>query len=485
MPRRTVLSATLLAAASVAWAMEPGPGTPMIKPNIVSGEQFIKIDAGDLKQVAKARFFVSRDQGKTWTLAQEIAVDAANPQIPQFAFKPQGDGSYYVVTATVYRDGRAEADPKADSIPAKALLLIVDATPPVVSALEVSSEPVTDPNASTATVNVTWTITDANFANATLETSTDGGASFSTAQAVPATGSTKLTLPIKTKDGTAQVRIVAKDLAGNQAPSLAKSITLPQAPDPEKALVVAVGSLPTLADVQPAPDPIIKPEDVKAVDGKAADGKTADVKTADGKSTVSKATENTAPVAGTTPSTGTTPATTSGDIKSVAIAQTTTTRTVTVPANTSFLSSPGADNQLTAARALRDGGDVDSALTIYLRLHDSTVAKTAVAEELVMLAKAGDAAAVVAIADSLPPELRTDAVRLEHGKALLAVGRATDADAQLLRVRKNADEAREALLYIGKSAAAQGKNAVATKIYERLASGDDAVAAEAKLLRGK
>ena len=149
------------------------------------------------------------------------------------------------------------------------------------------------------------------------------------------------------------------------------------------------------------------------------------------------------------------------------------------------MASPGADNQLTAARTLRDGGDIDSALSIYLRLHDSSVAKTAVAEELVMLAKAGDAAAVVAIADALAPELRTDAARLEHGKALLAVGRAIDADAQLLRVRKGADEAREALLYIGKSAAIQGKTAVATKIYEKLAIGDDAVAAEAKLLRGK
>ena len=477
MPRRTVLSATLLAAASVAWAMEPGPITPVIKPAIVSGEQTIKIDAGDLKQVAKARFFVSRDQGKTWILAQEIGVDAANPQVPQFVFKPQGDGSYYIVTATVYRDGRAEAEPKADSIPAKALLLVVDATPPVVSALEATAEPVTDPNATTVTANVTWTITDANFASATLETSTDGGASFNSAQAIPATGSTKLTLPIKTKDGTAQLRIVAKDTAGNQAPSLAKSITLPQPPDPEKALVVAVGSLPTLADVQPAPDSVIKPEDVKAVDGKLADGKPVDGKPADGS----------IPGAASAGASGSTLATATAENKpaAAATAAPTTTRNVTVPSNTSFLSSPGADNQLTAARALRDGGDVDSALTIYLRLHDSTVAKTAVAEELAMLAKAGDPAAVVAIADALPPELRTDAARLEHGKALLAVGRATDADAQLLRVRKNADEAREALLYIGKSAAAQGKNAVATKIYERLASGDDAVATEAKLLRGK
>jgi hypothetical protein len=466
MPRRTVLSVTLLAAASVAWTMEAGPGTPVIKPTVVNGEQSIAIDAGDLKQVAKARFYVSNDQGKTWTLAQETAVDPANPQVPHFNFKPAADGSYYIVTATVYRDGRAEAEPKANSIPAKAMLLVVDATPPVVSTLDATPETITDPNATTVSILVTWAIADANFASATLETSSDGGATFTTAQTIPATGSTKLALPSKTKDGTVQLRIVAKDVAGNQAPSLAKSVTLPQPPDPEKALAAAVGSLPTLADVQPAPEPLLKPEDTKAVD-------------AAGQTTPGTAAPGTA--APGTPAS----ADKAAPVTPVATAPTTTTRTVTVPANTSFLSSPGADNQLTAARALRDDGNVDGALSLYLRLHDSTVSKTAVAEELAMLAKAGDAAAVVAIGDALPPELRTDAARLEHGKALLALGRASDADAQLMRVRKGSEEARMALLYLGKSAAAQGKTAVATKIYERLATGDDAVATEAKLLRGK
>ncbi len=480
MLRRTVLSATLFAAASAASAMEPGPVTPVIKPTIVASEQLIAIDAGDLKQVAKARFFVSRDQGQTWTMAQEIPVDATNPQVPRFAFKPQGDGSYYIVTAIIYRDGRAEVEPKPNSIPAKALLLVVDATPPVVSTLEAVAEAVTDPNATTTTINVTWAITDATFASASLEISIDGGVTFSAAQAIPATGSTKLTVPLKTKDGSAQVRIVAKDAAGNQAPSLAKNVTLPQPPDPEKALAVAVGSLPTLAEVQPPPEPVAKSTEAKSSENKSSENKSSENKLSEAKSSDSKTAGNDVPAAKAAEEKN--PAT---EVKSVATASTTTSRTVLVPANTSFLASPGADNQLTAARALRDGGDIDSALSIYLRLHDSSVAKTAVAEELVMLAKAGDAAAVVAIADALAPELRTDAARLEHGKALLAVGRATDADAQLLRVRKGADEAREALLYIGKSAAIQGKTAVATKIYEKLATGDDAVATEAKLLRGK
>src|SRR5207245_507655 len=84
MTRRTALTASLLSLAAAGWAMDPAPvpptattpapaatapaatGGPLIKPTVVPGEQSIAIDAGDLKQVAKARFFVSRDEGKTW-----------------------------------------------------------------------------------------------------------------------------------------------------------------------------------------------------------------------------------------------------------------------------------------------------------------------------------------------------------------------------------------------------------------------------------
>ena len=118
-------------------------------------------------------------------------------------------------------------------------------------------------------------------------------------------------------------------------------------------------------------------------------------------------------------------------------------------------------------------------------MEDSSVAKTAVAEDLSLLASVGDHAAVALIAESLRPELRTDAVRLLQGKSLLLLGKPTEAEKALLGVRKGSDEAREALLYIGKASFAQGKTAISTKIYEKLATGTDAIAEEAKLLRGK
>ena len=464
--RRDLLSASLLSIAAASWAMEPGPAAPVIKPTIVAGEQSIALDTADLTQVAKARFFVSADQGRTWTLAQETPVDPANPKPPVFAFRPTADGAYYIVTGTVAKNGTAEAAPAAGSIPGKALLLVVDSTPPVVSTLDAVAEPVTDPRATSATVNITWAITDANFASASLELSVDGGASFTPTQAIAATGSAKLTVAL-TKDHTAQLRIVAKDAAGNQAPSLAKTIALPVPPDPEKALDAAVKSLPTLADVQPPPD-VVKPVEAAAVPGeaKAADGA---APAASGK-----------PVDGASaePAKATPPA-------PVATAPTTTTRATSAPTGGAFLSGAAADAELDKARDLRDALNTDEAHAIYLRLQDSSVAKTAAAEDVVMLGAAGDHAAVAGIVDNLRPELRTDTVRLQHGKSLLALGRPADAEQTLLKVRKGSDEAREALLNLGKAAFAQGKNAISTRIYEKLATGNDAVAAEAKLLRGK
>ena len=450
--RRALLSASLFAIASQLGAMEPGPSTPLIKPTLVTGEQSISLDTADLSQVAKGRFYVSRDGGATWTLAQETAVDPAKPLTPVFAFKPQGDGSYYIVTATVSKNGTAEAAPAPGSVPGKTLLLVVDSTPPVVATLDAVPEAVTDSNATAVSVNVTWAITDANFQSASLELSVDGGASFVATQAITTSGTVKLTVP-RTRDNTAQLRIIAKDAAGNQAPSLAKTIALPVPPDPEKALDAAVKGLPTLADVQPVPD---------AVPALAT---------------------------GTPPAASRASATTSPPVAPVSDTKptvpTTTDRTITPPAKTTFLAGQAAEDQLGHARDLRDAKDLDGAHAVYLRLQDSTVAKIAVAEDLLMLANAGDHAAVATIAESLRPELRTDAVRLQQGKSLILLGKPAEAEQALLGVRKGADEAREALLYIGKASFAQGKTAIATKIYEKLATGTDAIAEEAKLLRGK
>ena len=472
--RRTVLTASLLTLAASSWGMEKAPAAPAVKPTFVTGEQSIAIDTGDLKQVAKARFYLSRDEGQTWTLAQETVVDAAAPKAPVFAFKPQGDGSYYIVTATVYRDGRSEAEPAPKSIPGKALLLVVDSTPPVVSTLEATAQPITDPAATSAVIDVTWAITEPHFASATLDVSIDGGASFTANQTISGTGTVRLTVD-RPKDNAVHLRITAKDTAGNQAPSLAKVVTLPLPPDPEKALATAVSKLPTLADVQPPPD-------VPAVAATTTVAAAASTGTASG---TTPAAAGTTPVATNAATPGETATPTPTPVASGPVASSITDRAVMPPTGTTFLAGEKADSALAEARQLAEAKDVDGAHTIYLRLQDSAVAKQAVAEDLAMLRLAGDAAAVVGIAEGLRTELRTDIVRLEQGKAQLAMGRAAEAEQVLRTVRKGSEEAREALLYIGKAAFAQGKIAISTKIYEKLAAGDDTIAAEAKLLRGK
>ena len=461
MTSRTVMTATLLSLAVAGWSMETLPPAPVIKPTIVPGAQSIAIDAVDLKQVAKARFFVSQDQGKSWTLAEEIVVDPVNPQMPKFAFKPQNDGAYYIVTSTVQRNGSAEPEPKANSIPAKAMLLIVDTSAPVVSVLEALAEPLIDATATSAIVAVNWVINDPNFLTATLEISTDRGASFVSTQAIPATGNTKLTAA-RGKVGELLIRILAKDAAGNQAPSLVKTVILPQPPDPEKALAVAVSSLPTLAEVQPLPEAPAKP----------AEATTASTGTAPANATG-------------TPGTGVGQQTATTPLATAPVAPATTARAVTPPANTTYLTAAAAAAVLDEARSLREAGDVDGALSRYLRLHDSEVAQTAVSEELIMLGAADDYAAVAEIAQNLPLQLRDDDVRLLHGNALLKLGRAADAEAVLLRVRSSSAEARPATLALGKAYLALGKTAASTRIFEKLAKGNDAVAQEAQQLRGK
>ncbi len=479
--RRTVPTASLIALSAglgVAGlgAMEPAAvPTPVIKPTVVAGEQSIALDTPDLANVAKGRFFLSADQGKNWILAQEIAVDPATKKPPVFIFKPAADGAYYIVTATVAKNGAAEPAPANGSIPGKSLFLVVDSTPPVVTSLTAVPTPISDPAATTAEVVVTWAVSDANLTGAELESSLDGGSSYTTAQVIAASGSAKLTFPL-VKDHDLLLRIKAKDAAGNQTTSPATSVALPVPPDPVKVLDEAVKSLPTLAEIQPPPEPVVPVP--AAVSDTAATAPAATT-------TTTPATTTTAgtPAIAEAPATTATPTTPPSVAPPVVAA--TTSRAVDAPTGTRFLTGAAADEQLAKARSLRDALDLDNAHDVYLRLQNSSVAKTAVAEDLNLLYAAADHAAVVAISDNLRPELRSDTVRLVQGKSLLAVGRAAEAEQTLLKVSKGREESREALLYIGKAAFAQGKVALSTKIYEKLAQGEDAVAAEAKLLRGK
>ncbi|MEK7416088.1 MAG: hypothetical protein AAB263_22515, partial [Planctomycetota bacterium] len=80
----------------------------------------------------------------------------------------------------------------------------------------------------------------------------------------------------------------------------------------------------------------------------------------------------------------------------------------------------------------------------------------------------------------LPPELQTDAARLHAARALLRMGKAGSAAAWAAQVRASATEAREAMLVLAKALKAQGQNASAKRLFDKLTDGEDEIAAQAR-----
>ncbi len=165
----------------------------------------------DPATVAKARFFITTDGGKTWSLAQETVVapqPGAKPELPRFAFAAPRDGMYGVMTCVTYRDGHAEPEPRAGQAPLYAL--VVDTIPPVVVRLAAT---LASRSVATAVVHCAWSAIDANLADdpVTVEASIDDGAHFTALFHGPGTGETDLAIPISKKTAMIAVRLTAID----------------------------------------------------------------------------------------------------------------------------------------------------------------------------------------------------------------------------------------------------------------------------------
>src|SRR5450432_1958 len=84
MPTKSPLSALLLiAVAGIVAAAEPGAGEPVLTNRTAHR---IRLDVEDLAAVAMARFYVSEDEGKTWTLAEQLEVPKGASEPPRFQF---------------------------------------------------------------------------------------------------------------------------------------------------------------------------------------------------------------------------------------------------------------------------------------------------------------------------------------------------------------------------------------------------------------
>ncbi len=497
-----VASATLLVLAALG-AVEPSP--PPAEPSAPAREyttqplRTIAMGNADPTQVAKAALFVTEDGGQTWRKDQEVTVAEGAKAVPNFAFVAPKDGTFGLWTVATSRDGRSEPQPVAGAAPK--LELVVDRAAPSLGRLEATLGGVAN---SQATLALSWLITDPNLGTdpVSIEVSTDLGKSFTARHTGAAEGTTALSVPITAAE--IQVRVVAHDLAGNVLTSPAQSVAVPASAlpgNPEADLAAAVAALPSPSELGIA-------------------GRSGSPIVANGESPLASAEPAAAP-ADTAPAaspgvTAPAVATTGADDPEVVAGRDVETRyareagapaeqprgrqadyaaSPNLPARSRqpagpratmadpglpFLTGGAASVVLQEARKAEQDGDIEAALDQYLRLHRSSVAKTALEDQLSLLRRLGDHATIIAIVDQLPPELRTDAARLNAAVANLRLGNPEAAAAWAAKVRASATEAREAMFVLGKALKELGRTTEAGRAFSQLATGDDAIAAQAR-----
>jgi len=510
-----LLSATLVLLSGVATAADPA---------VHYLRQAQPVQLMDHQKASKVRFFQSSDQGTTWVLVQETAIVEGQPKPPAFLFKPAVDGSYLVLTRATWRDGRAaEPDPAPGVVlaPDKVLHLVWDTTAPMVT---IGKSALLGGDDQRLQVALEWTATDAFLVATpvTIEASTDGQSWTTYVPAGSAVGSATTAIPRTAKGGTVQLRVSARDLAGNVGASAVANLPYAPLTDPAEELAKALTALPDPAKVAPKPVPVAAvaattgpvamtpPTTIASPTGagpdivepnpRAADapppaitGPVGEAALVDGndveaayfralatqrgdkeatwrgadwraeKKAAEQAAIAAAPVGATAP----------------------VERAVAPPAEAPFMLGSEAEVTLANARDLARSGDRDGALGLYLLLHRSDQARTSVPEELALLRSMDEHRTIVGIVDNLDPEFISDQARIEQARALLATTQPQRVPAAVARVAKGSPQAREAMLLVGRSLEAQGKPAAATRLYDYLAKGDDAVAREAKAARGK
>jgi hypothetical protein len=510
-----VASATLLVLAA-AYAAEPAPAVEAARPAgpvreyTTQASRSIALSNADLKQLAKAALFVTEDGGKSWRKDQEIPVAENATAAPSFTFQAPKDGTFGLWTVATNRDGRAEPEPVAGA--AAKLELVVDRAPPALALFEATLGGVADGK---ATLAVSWQVSDPNLVATpvSIEVSTDLGKTFTAETSGAASGTTALTVAAVAGSPEVQIRVVARDLAGNVLTSAAKPITLPvpaKAADPEAELAAAVAALPTPSELGVSGrggSPIVtatgesplasqaQPEAAKPAAAATAPavGVAAGAVVAAGTSTSSAPAEAQAQpdvVAGQdvearyARAAGAPSEQPRGRQADQPIADerpmNANGRATVVDPGVPFLTGGAASVALEAARRADTEGDVEGALGQYLRLHRSSVAKAALEDELALLRRVLDHATIIAIANQLPPELRTDGVRLHAARASLAQGDHAAAVAWAAKVRASADEAQESMLILGKGLKGLGRDAEAKRIFSQLAGGSDDIAAQAR-----
>jgi len=445
----------------------------------------------DLSLVATAHLFVTSNGGATWQKAQELV--PVPSEEPRFTFTASSDGVYGFASAVTFKDGHREPEPRPGQVPQ--LLIQIDTTPPTIDRFSARVESLVDGQLA---VRFGWAVSDALPAEqpVSLDVSSDGGATFAPLQRGPAQGNLTISIPAPTAGHKAAVRLRAADKAGNLSLSAVSILDAPAASTPapvitdSKALAAALASLPTIElppaparaatpatsvtaapepTAPPAPEPVTpstplvpvaappavtteKPvvEDVETLHGTGMDQEYRQA-LVEQNPTAKPAWQETkerpaqaAPVAPLFP--------------------------VGIPPSGSLTPSQ-AQNLLVSAREAHLAGDNARSLRFYRRLRDSTVASQSLPEELRLMRETNRVAEGLAIASALPAAQHYDAVLIEHGRLLIAAGRAHDALVPLARVRAGTPQSAEGLFVIAQALAADGKADQAKKVYTAVAKG--------------
>lgn len=429
------------------------------------------VDVSRPSPVVTARLYVSTDSGTTWTVAQELA--PATGETPRFSFTAPSDGLYSFVSQTIHQDGYREPEPRSGTIPH--LTFQIDTTAPAIGRFSARTEALEGSNIS---VRLAWTVSDAIPADqpAIIEISADAGATFAPLLRGSAQGDLLANIPAPTAGQRLAVRLRAEDRAGNQTTSAV--VALDPAPVDPQALAAALAALPTLAPASPpmAPaPPIVRPElvapnqsippaivaepEIEVLEPTHAGGLDQEYRRAQ------------------TGAPATRPAWQKDRQALVEVSTPEEPLRPTTPALPEGIPPVGnltplqAQLLLVQAREAGLAGDDATALTYFRRLRGSPVASQARLDEVRLLRLRNRSGEGLALIDGLSADQLDDPLRVEHGRLLIAAGRAREALGPLTAVRQGAAETDEALFVIAQALAADGKADQAKKVYAALAKG--------------
>lgn len=498
-------------------------------------------NVGDPTTVAKARLFVTTDEGKTWTLAHELQIAEGTKDLPKFPFNADKDGAFGIMPCITYRNGQSEPEPKPGQAPP--YVLVVDTTAPAVKQFDAT---LIGRSTAKVVVRVTWSISETHPDKEpiAIEASTDGGAHFITIHRGGADGAVELTVPVAADTATLQLRLVATDRARNVTISPARDLMLapmPEPVDPQVALAKAVADLPSVDEVRPD----LRPLPTTPIAPPSQENPAAPAAPKPGSAPAPAAVVATATTSAPTPAPaaradvvvdgrpyvepGAAPAAPAPSEPALVIADNSVdqayyealaaTRPTPAASNPKTAprpvfqprvaepapaapARPSGDGQrppasatpvivddevktLADARVLATTGHLDDACDLYERLRFSSLGKTALLEQVKLLIAAERPRDALTAITSAPVEIVNDPVRIEWGTLLLAAGRAAEVEPAVAGVAGNGPEARPALLLIAKAYAALERVPESRRALEWLARGKDEVAAEARALLGR